>query len=99
MSQIPNVVYLFQQADGRNNKPERRVHGPAFGEVHLLSTDEQRNLTQRAFFPGDTAVQQFLSPTVALSEICYISYGLRPSSKKDAKEKFVTADLVSEEQE
>ena len=79
---VHNVTYLFQKADGSHQKPERRVHDPEVGAVTLLPTGEQCNLTYRTFFPEDTDLQQFLTPMVALSEICYISYGLRPSSNE-----------------
>lgn len=96
---VRNITYLFQKAEGSKNKPERRVHNPVFGVVNLLPTDEQRNLTHRAFFPEDTPVPEPSSPTITLSNICYISYGLRPSSKEDAIERFVTADLISTEKD
>ena len=92
---VHNIVYLFQKADGQRNKPERRVHYPEFGNVELLPTDEQRNLTERAFFPEDVESSVISVPTIPLQNICYISYGLRPSSKPDAQEKFVTADVTS----
>lgn len=93
---IRNVIFLFKKTDGSDNKPERRVHVEKFGEVQILPTDEQQNLTHRTFFPEDTDAGEFLSTTVVLSKICYVSYGLRPNSKKGATEKFVTADVVSE---
>ena len=97
---VHNVTYLFQKADGSHQKPERRVHDPEVGAVTLLPTDEQCNLTYRAFFPEDINLQQFLTPTVALSDICYISYGLTPSSnEKTAKGEFTTSDLVSDEKD
>ena len=96
---VRNVIFLFQKTDGSDNKPERRVHVEKFGKVQTLPTNEQQNLTYRTFFPEDTVVEKFINPTVVLSKICYISYGLRPSSKKGAKEKFVTADVVSEKQD
>ena len=92
---VHNIIYLFQKADGQRNKPERRVHYPEFGNVELLPTDEQRNLTERAFFPEDVESSVISVPTIPLQNICYISYGLRPSSKPDAREKFVTADVTS----
>ena len=92
---VRNIVYLFQKADGQRNKPERRVHYPEFGSVELLPTDEQRNLTERTFFPEDVESNVISVPTIPLQNICYISYGLRPSSKLDAQEKFVTADVTS----
>ena len=86
---VRNVIFLFQKTDGSNNKPERRVHVERFGEVEILPTDEQQNLTHRTFFPEDTDVEEFLNATVALSKICYVSYGLRPNSDPQDKDKFV----------
>ena len=96
---VRNVIYLFQKTDGSNNKPERRVHVEKFGEVEILPTDEQYNLTHRTFFPEDTDVEEFLGATVTLSKICYISYGLRPNSDPQDKDKFVTADVVSDKKD
>ena len=94
---VKNVIYLFQQADGSDNKPERRVHDPVFGAVHLLSTDKQQNLTQRAFFPEDTIAQQFTIPTVTLDRICYITKGMVVhSDDKKARGAFGLKDVVSE---
>ena len=96
---VHNITYLFQNADGTHQKPERRVHAPEFGTVHLLPTNEQRELTHRVFFPEDTDLQQFSGPTITLTEICYISTGLRPwlaSRLKSKHPNFITADLVQE---
>ena len=93
---VRNVIFLFQKTDGGDNKPQRREHYPEFGKVHLLPTDEQQNLTCRTFFPEDTDVEEFLSATVTLSKICYVSYGLRPNSDPEDKDKFVTSDVVSD---
>ena len=93
---VRNITYLFQRAEGSQQKPERCVHAPEFGTVNLLPTNEQRELNYRLFFPEDTDFQSFSAPTVALSDICYISYGLTPSSdEKTAKGEFTTSDLVS----
>lgn len=96
---VHNIIFLFQKSGGKTNKPKRNVHYPEFGTVTQLQTDEQRNLTHRAFFPEDVISQTFPSPTIALEDICYISYGLRPSSKKDARDKFVTADVTAHKQD
>ncbi|OGW15482.1 MAG: hypothetical protein A3G93_00390 [Nitrospinae bacterium RIFCSPLOWO2_12_FULL_45_22] len=94
---VHNITYLFQKADGRHHRPERRVHDPEFGAVKILPTAEQRKLNYRAFFPEDTVPQQLHNSTIVLSSICYISYGLRPSSDEhEAKGAFTTSDLVSE---
>ena len=47
---VRNITYLFQKVDGSRQQPERRVHNPEVGAVTLLPTDEQCNLTYRAFF-------------------------------------------------
>ena len=94
---VKNVIYRFQCADGNDNKPERRVHDPIFGEVHVLSTDEQQSLTQRAFFPEDTIAQQFTVPTVTLDNICYISVGMVVhGDEKKAQGEFGLKDVVSD---
>lgn len=94
---VRNVTYLFQKADGSHHEPQRRVHEPEFGLVKLLPSDEQRNLTYRAFFPEDTDVQQFSTPTVTLDEICYISVGMVVhADEKRAPGAFELRDLVSD---
>ena len=75
---VRNIVYLFQKAAGQRNMPERRVHYPEFGSVEYLPTDEQRNLTDRAFFPEDVESNVISTPTIPLQNICYVTYGLRP---------------------
>ena len=96
---VRNVIFLFQKTDGSDNKPQRREHYPEFGKVQLLPTDEQQNLTHRAFFPEDTVAQYFSVSMLTLAEICYISYGLRPNSNPQDKEKFVTSDVISEKKD
>ena len=96
---VRNVIFLFQKTDGSDNKPQRREHYPEFGKVQLLPTDKQQNFTHRAFFPEDTVAQYFSVSTLTLAEICYISYGLRPNSNPQDKEKFVTSDVVSDKKD
>ena len=94
---VKNVIYLYQRADGSDNKPERRVHVEEFGKVQTLSTDEQRNLTQRTFFPEDTTVQQFAIQTITLDNICYISVGMVVhGDEKRAQGEFGLKDVVSD---
>ena len=94
---VRNVTYLFQKADGSRHKPERRVHEPEFGAVSLLPTNEQRELTYRAFFPEDADLQSFSVPTVTLDEICYITKGMVVhADEKMARGAFELRDLVSD---
>ena len=97
---VKNIIYLFQRVDGSENKPERRVHEDEFGSVQLLLTDEQQNLTQRAFFPEDTTTQQFTMPTITLDHICYVSVGMVVhADEKRAEGEFGLKDLVSDEKD
>jgi hypothetical protein len=94
---VHNITYLFQKTDGTSNRPERRVHDPEFGTVKILQSSEQSELNYRTFFPEDNVSQQLHNSTVLLSNICWISYGLTPSSDEhDSKGEFTTSDLVSE---
>jgi len=94
---VHNLIYLFQKTDGAHNVPERRAHKKEFGNVVNLPSDEQAKLTYRAFFPEQIEHQVLGERTVRLTDICYVSYGLRPNSdENEAKGEFVTADLVSQ---
>ena len=76
------------------------MHEDEFGSVYLLPTDEQQNLTQRAFFPEDSDGPQFLTTTVMLAEICYISVGMVVhSDEKRAEGEFGLKDVVSDEKD
>jgi adenine-specific DNA-methyltransferase len=97
---VHNVITILQNAPGATWKPDRRVHKETFGNVTLLPTDEQQNLTYRAFFPEDGQSTAFGKACLLLDRICYVSYGLRPNSdEKDAKGEFTTADVVSEKRD
>ncbi len=92
---VHNVITFLQKADGTQWKPDRRVHKESFGEVTLLPSDAQQNLTYRAFFPELNAAMNFERETLKLSTICYISYGLAVTSDdKGHKGEFVTADVT-----
>ena len=98
---VRNIICIFQQADGSNNKPKRREHAPVFGAVQLLPTDEQQNLTPRqTFFPQDTQdsdVTQFANPTITLASICYITKGMVVhADDKRARGAFGLKDVVSD---
>ena len=56
---VHNVIPLLQKADGKGNIPERHLHKGTFGNVTLLPSDQQSNLTCRAFFPQDTETRAF----------------------------------------
>ncbi len=93
---VRNTIFLFQQTDGSDNKPERRVHIEEFGKVQNLSTDEQQKLTHRTFFAEDPTIQQFTVSTITLDKICYISSGMEvQANEKKAQGTFGVKDVVS----
>ena len=92
---VHNVIYLVQNKDGSSNKPKRRVHFPNLGKFDDLATGRQENLSDRVFFPEDNTLGNHSSKTILLRDICYVTYGLRPSSKPNSEESFVTADLTT----
>lgn len=97
---VHNVIYFFQNADGANWKPDRRVHHVNFGEITELPTDAQTKLTNRAFFPEDGATQTFESKTELLTSICYISKGMVVHADEgEARGEFELRDLVSDEKD
>jgi len=94
---VHNLIYFFQRADGTHHTPERRVHVETFGNAAMLPSDEQTNLTYRAFFPETCEPTSFAARVIPIGQICYVSFGCRPNSdEKIAKGLFVAADLVSE---
>ena len=94
---VHNLIYFFQKADGTHYTPERRVHRETFGNVSLLPSDEQANLTYRVFFPEDTAVQTFACKSVRLDAICYVTIGMVVNAHEDlAQGAFMMDDLVQD---
>jgi len=94
---VHNVICLFERRSGTTNQPARRLHQGKFGNVRLLPTDEQQNLTHRAFFPEETEEASFSVPTVPLADVCYISVGMVVhADEKEAKGAFELSDLVAD---
>ncbi len=92
---VRNLSYLFQKADGAENKPLRRLHESDFGDITSLSTDRQRELGERAFFPQDL-YRPPPSPTIPLVDICYISKGMVVhANERTARGSFALEDVVS----
>ncbi|MCG2720831.1 MAG: Eco57I restriction-modification methylase domain-containing protein [Thermodesulfovibrionales bacterium] len=97
---VHNIVYFFQKSEDGNNMPERREHEDEFGKIKVLPTDEQKNLTYRAFFPEDGNVANFTVPTESLANVCYITKGMVVhANEKIDQGAFEMKDLVSETQD
>ena len=92
---VHNISYVFQRLAPGENEPMRRLHEAEFGDVALLSTARQSELTERAFVPSNVPARP-VSPAVPLSDVCYVSYGLRANADdRFAKGAFRTGDVVS----
>lgn len=92
---VHNVTYFFQRADGAKHKPERRVHDIEFGQVHLLSSDQQEALTYRTFFPEDPVAYNFKCDILLLNDIVYVAEGMHVNSHEGrAKGAFRMEDVV-----
>ena len=93
---VHNVIYFYQRADGAQCTPERRVHHETFGNINMLPSACQSELTFRAFFPEEKAQQAFSSKMLQLDTICYISKGMVTNAdEKSVKGAFILGDLIS----
>jgi len=93
---VRNMTFLLQKATGEDNRPQRNLHTGTFGSITSLPTDTQQSLSCRAFFPEDQEKASQVLSGIAIDQICYVSYGLRPNSdERDAKGEFRTEDVVS----
>ena len=96
---VRNLSYLFQKADGAEDEPLRRLHESDFGEVRALSTDRQRELGERAFFPQDL-YRPPPSPTIPLKDLFYISVGMVVHAhEQSAQGAFTLRDVVSDKKD
>jgi hypothetical protein len=95
---VHNLTYFFQKADGRYNKPERRVHIREFGSVTTLPTKEQRDCTNRIFFPEDNTSKDLSGSVVLLERLCYVAEGMAVHASENlAQGAFELRDLVRED--
>ena len=97
---VRNIIFFFQKEDGAKNEPERRVHEGEFGDVTLLPTTSQEELTYRAFFPEDVQTMTYDVPMVSLRDVCYVSKGMVVhADEKDARGEFELSDLVTDKKD
>ena len=93
---VRNLSYVFQRLEPGRSEPLRRLHEPEFGNVKLLSTARQGELTERAFVPAGL-YRPPPGPTVPLGDICYVSKGMVVHAhERRAPGAFVLEDVVSE---
>ena len=93
---VRNISYVFQRLDPHGNEPIRRLHKSEFGDVELLGTASQHELTERAFVPAEL-YKPPPGETVPLGDICYVSVGMVVHAhEKHAAGAFVLDDMVSD---
>ena len=95
---VHNVIPFIQKTDGAQNIPERRFHKDTFGNIVVLSSDKQQNLTHRVFFPNEneSTLVTWNVKIVELSSIVYISTGMSiHASEKIAHGAFTKDDVIS----
>jgi len=93
---VHNISYVFQRLDPHGNEPMRRQHKSEFGDVELLGTAPQDELTERAFVRVEL-YRPPAAPTVPLGDICYVSVGMVVHAhEKHAAGAFVLDDMVSD---
>ena len=94
---VHNLIYFFQNGDGAQNQPQRRLHQKEFGNLTMLATGEQAALTYRAFFPDHGEQRGIQVRTVPLDDICYITKGMVVhAEERKARGAFELKDLVAE---
>ena len=93
---VHNISYVFQRGGPEGNEPTRRLHRSEFGDVELLDTAQQAELTERAFVPVEL-YQPPPAPTVPLGDICYVSVGMVVHAhERRAHGAFALDDVVSD---
>ena len=93
---VHNISYVFQRGGSERNEPIRRLHRSEFGDVELLDTAQQADLTERAFVPVEL-YQPPPAPTVPLGDICYVSKGMVVhANERYARGAFALDDVVSD---
>ena len=96
---VHNISYVFQRGGPEGNEPTRRLHRSEFGDVELLHTARQVELTERAFVPVEL-YQPPPAPTVPLGDICYVSVGMVVHAhERHAHGAFGLDDVVSDTQD
>jgi len=96
-AEIRNIIIQLQNKKNEDNHPQRVKHEKAFENISLLPTGSQKKWSRNIFRVDFTEEKKFeFEDTISLGDICYISYGLRPSSdERYARGEFKKADLIS----
>lgn len=97
---VRNVIIQIQNDVGLYSTPLRLVHKNTFGNREELPLEYPSNIDSEIFKPYTTNVLGSIFNTLTWGEICYVSYGLRPSSdERYYKGEFKKEHLISDFQD
>jgi len=95
---VKNIIIEYQKMISGDSIPTKIKHSPTFDDFIYLPTKKQKDLGKYAFRleMGKEHIGN-LSNTMRWGKICYVSYGLRPSSdERFYKGEFKKEDLISD---
>jgi len=95
---VKNIIIEFIKKVKPDNIPKKIKHSPSFENFILLPSKSQREIKEFAF-KIDNEINNIgdINNTFEWKEICYVSYGLRPSSdERYWKGEFTKDDLISD---
>lgn len=95
---VRNIIIEYKKAINSNNIPLKIKHAPTFENFITLPSKPQKEIGEFAFkINNDNKNIGNLDNTLKWGEICYVSYGLRPSSdERYWKGEFTKDDLISD---
>lgn len=95
---VRNIIIEYKKAINSNNIPLKIKHAPTFENFITLPSKPQKEIGEFAFkINNDNKNIGNIDNTLKWGEICYVSYGLRPSSdERYWKGEFTKDDLISD---
>jgi len=95
---VKNMIIEFKKNKNDKNIPRRIKHTEFFGNEHILESGTQKEWRENIFNVYATPQKQVeFKNCLKWGEICYVSYGLRPSSdERYWKGEFKKGDLISD---
>lgn len=94
---VRNVIIQIQNCLDTENVPLRLVHKEMFGNMENIQGSSQSVYGTDLFKPYSTDIVGAMGNTITWGEICYVSYGLRPSSdERYYQGEFKKDDLISD---
>lgn len=99
-AEVKNIILQIQNSTNPSNEPIRLVYANEFGNIDKELSGSQEDLGSDIFRPYSTTAIGDFENTTNWGNICYVSYGLRPSSdERYYKGEFKKDDLISATQD